>query len=162
MPHADPGEHVIEQGDLVVFDMGALNGGYCSDCTRTFAVGEIAGSAREAYELVRRAQEQALAAVAAGVRVGDVDAAARDLIEEAGRGEQFGHPTGHGVGLEVHEAPRIGSGGEEELLEGEVVTIEPGVYEAGAFGVRIEDLVVVESGGAVVLTGLGKELQIVD
>ena len=162
LPHAEPGEREIAAGDLVVFDMGAIVEGYCSDCTRTFAVGEPGPEAREVYELVLEAQAAALAAVRAGVACREVDAAARGLIEAAGHGERFGHGTGHGVGLEIHEAPRLNKRSTEALVEGDVVTVEPGIYLSGQFGVRIEDLVVVTADGHRNLSGLPKVLQIVD
>jgi Xaa-Pro aminopeptidase len=161
LPHAEPGERTIDKGDLVVFDMGALLDGYCSDGTRTFAVGEPSERAREAYEVVRDAQAAALNAVHAGIGGEELDRVARQLIEAAGHGERFGHGLGHGVGLEVHEAPRVSPRSEDVLEAGEVVTIEPGVYLPGELGVRIEDLVVVEEGGCRNLSGLPKELQIV-
>lgn len=161
LPHAEPGERQIGQGELVVFDMGAKLDGYCSDGTRTFAAGEPSEQAREVYELVREAQGAALVAVRAGVGGEALDAVAREPIAAVGHGEHFGHGLGHGVGLEVHEAPRVSPRSEDVLEPGEVVTIEPGVYLPGEFGVRIEDLVVVEQDGCRNLSGLGKELQIV-
>jgi Xaa-Pro aminopeptidase len=162
LPHAEPGEREIGRGELVVFDMGAKLGGYCSDGTRTFATGEPGERAREAYEIVRKAQEAALAAVRTGVRAEDVDAAAREPIAAAGHGERFGHGLGHGVGLEVHEEPRVSQRSEDVLETGEVVTIEPGIYLPGELGVRIEDLVVVSEEGCRNLSGLPKQLQLVD
>jgi Xaa-Pro aminopeptidase len=157
-PHAEPREVEIEPNTLVVVDMGAKVDGYCSDCTRTFATGELDGGAAEVYELVRSAQAAALEAVRAGAGCRDVDAVARDLIEEAGHGEHFGHGLGHGVGLEVHEAPRLAKTAEGELRTGNTVTVEPGVYVPGELGVRIEDLVAVTEDGSEVLTGFPKEL----
>jgi Xaa-Pro aminopeptidase len=162
LPHAEPGERKIGSGELVVFDMGALLDGYCSDCTRTFATGDPADDAREAYELVARAQTAALDAIRPGASGKEVDAVPRELISEAGHGDRFGHGTGHGVGLEVHEGPRLATTSEDDLAEGNVVTVEPGVYVPGRFGVRIEDLVVVTAEGHRNLTGLPKDLQIVD
>jgi len=162
LPHAEPGEREIGSSELVVFDMGAKLDGYCSDGTRTFAVGEPGERAREVYETVREAQAAALDAVAAGVGGEQLDGVARKVIDAAGHGDRFGHGLGHGVGLEVHEAPRVSPRSEDVLGAGEVVTIEPGVYVPGAFGVRIEDLVVVGEGGARNLSGLPKELQLVD
>jgi Xaa-Pro aminopeptidase len=162
LPHAEPGEREIGRGELVVFDMGALLDGYCSDCTRTYATGELDDEAGEVYELVREAQAAALEAVRAGAGGREVDAVPRELIAAAGHGERFGHGTGHGVGLEVHEGPRLAASSEDELREANVVTVEPGVYLPGRFGVRIEDLVVVTADGHRNLSGLPKELQIVD
>jgi Xaa-Pro aminopeptidase len=162
LPHAEPGEREIGAGELVVFDMGAQLDGYCSDCTRTYATGEVDGEAREAYELVLRAQQAALEAVRAGATGKEVDAVPRELISEAGYGDHFGHGTGHGVGMEVHEGPRLATTSEDELAENSVVTVEPGVYLPGRFGIRIEDLVVVTADGHRNLSGLPKELTVVD
>ncbi len=161
LPHAEPGEREIGEGEMVVFDMGAMLDGYCSDGTRTFAVGEPGERAREVYEVVRGAQQAALDAVRAGIGGEALDEVAREPIEAAGHGERFGHGLGHGVGLEVHEAPRVSRRSEDVLEAGEVVTIEPGVYLPGELGVRIEDLVVVTEEGHDNLSGLPKELQIV-
>jgi Xaa-Pro aminopeptidase len=158
LPHAEPRDVEIEAGTLVVVDFGALLDGYCSDCTRTFATGEIANGARAIYDLVQRAQAEALAAVAPGASCKAVDAIARAMIEEAGHGEDFGHGLGHGVGLEVHEEPRLTSNADGELVPGNVVSVEPGVYVAGEVGVRIEDLVAVTADGHEVLSGLPKAL----
>ncbi len=162
LPHAEPGEREIGRGELVVFDMGAKLDRYCSDGTRTFATGEPGERAREVYEVVREAQAAALAAVGAGVKAEDVDTIAREPIAAAGHGERFGHGLGHGVGLEVHEEPRVSQRSEDVLAAGEVVTIEPGIYLPGELGVRIEDLVVVSTDGHRNLSGLPKELQLVD
>jgi Xaa-Pro aminopeptidase len=162
LPHAEPGEREIGPGELVVFDMGAKLGGYCSDGTRTFATGEPGERAREVYELVREAQEAALEAVRADTRADDVDSVARERIAAAGYGERFGHGLGHGVGLEVHEGPRVSQRSEDVLAAGEVVTVEPGVYLPGELGVRIEDLVVVTDEGHRNFSSLSKTLQIVD
>jgi Xaa-Pro aminopeptidase len=162
LPHAEPGSRKIGKGELVVFDMGAKLDRYCSDGTRTFAIGEPGDRAREIYELVRGAQAAALEAVRPGARGEDVDGVARTVIEEAGHGERFGHGLGHGVGLEVHEAPRLSRRSDDVLEPGEVVTVEPGVYVAGELGVRIEDLVVVTEDGFRNLSGLPKELQLVE
>jgi len=162
MPHAEPGEREISGGDMVIFDMGVQLDGYCSDCTRTFAVGKPPGEAVEIYELVRKAQETGLKAVAAGKSAREVDAAARTIIADANHGDHFGHGLGHGVGLEVHEAPRLSQRSEDTLESGEVVTVEPGVYVPAQLGVRIEDLVVVTGGGHENLSGLPKELRVVE
>ena len=162
LPHAEPGEREIGRGELVVFDMGAKLDGYCSDGTRTFAAGELGEKARGVYEVVREAQAAALAAVGAGVTGEAVDGVAREVIDAAGFGELFGHGLGHGVGLEVHEAPRLSQRSEDVLEPGEVVTVEPGVYIPGELGVRIEDLVVVTADGSRSLSGLPKQLQLVE
>jgi Xaa-Pro aminopeptidase len=162
LPHAEPGEREIGDGELVVFDMGASLDGYCSDGTRTFATGEPGERARQVYEAVRGAQLAALGAVRAGVGGEELDAVARERIEAAGHGDRFGHGLGHGVGLEVHEGPRVSPRSEDVLEVGEVVTIEPGIYLPGELGVRIEDLVVVGAEGCRNLSGLPKDLQIVD
>jgi Xaa-Pro aminopeptidase len=162
LPHAEPRDVEIPRGTLVVVDLGAQVDGYCSDCTRTMATGPLDDEAREAYELVLSAQQAALVAVHAGISCKGLDAVARAVIEAAGQGERFGHGLGHGVGLEVHEAPRLGRTAEGELRLGQVVTIEPGVYLPGQVGVRIEDLVVVGEDGPRVLTGFTKELVTVE
>jgi Xaa-Pro aminopeptidase len=158
LPHAVPRDVEIPRGTVVVIDQGARVDGYCSDCTRTFATGPLDDEAAAAYELVRRAQATALTAVRAGAACRDVDAVARDIIDAAGHAEHFGHGLGHGVGLEVHEGPRLGKTAEGELQVGSVVTVEPGVYLPGKVGVRIEDLVVVTDGEPEILTGFTKEL----
>ena len=158
LAHAVPRDVEIPGGTLVVIDMGAQVDGYCSDCTRTLATGPLEDGALEVYELVRRAQDEALRAVRAGASCKAVDAVARDIIAAAGHGERFGHGLGHGVGLEVHEAPRLAKTAEGELRAGNVVTVEPGVYVPGELGVRIEDLVVVTDGEPEVLTAFPKEL----
>ena len=162
LPHAEPGEREIASGELVVFDMGAELDGYCSDGTRTFATGEPGDEAREVYDLVVAAQLAALGAIRAGASGKDVDAVARKMIAEAGHGDHFGHGLGHGVGLEVHEGPRLATTSEDELRKGNAVTVEPGIYLPGRFGVRIEDLVVLSADGYRNLSGLPKEIQVVD
>jgi Xaa-Pro aminopeptidase len=164
LPHASPGSDPIEPGTLVTIDIGARLDGYCSDCTRTFAVGGPPDElGREIYDLVLRAQLAGLAAVQPGPTGQEVDAVARAVIEEAGYGERFGHGLGHGVGIEIHEGPRLSRrGADMALVAGHVVTVEPGVYLPGRVGVRIEDLVVVTAAGADVLSGFTKELVIAD
>ncbi len=161
LPHAEPGEREIGRGELVVFDMGAQLDGYCSDGTRTFATGDPGEEAIAVYEVVREAQLASLGAIRAGVKGEDVDKVARGAIDAAGHGDRFGHGLGHGVGLEVHEAPRLSLRSEDVLAAGEVVTVEPGIYLPGKLGVRIEDLVVVTEDGLRNLSSLPKELQIV-
>lgn len=161
-PHAEPGGREIGRGELVVFDMGAQLDGYCSDGTRTYATGEPGEEARAVYETVREAQGAALEAIRAGVKGEDVDKVARDIIDAAGHGDRFGHGLGHGVGLEVHEAPRLSLRADDVLAAGEVVTVEPGIYLPGNLGVRIEDLVVVTEDGLRNLSTLPKELQVVE
>jgi Xaa-Pro aminopeptidase len=162
LPHAEPRDVEIPAGTLVVVDAGARVDGYCSDCTRTFATGPLDDAALEVYELVRRAQREALAAARAGAARREVDGVARRIIEEAGHGEHFGHGLGHGVGLEIHEDPRLTRAAEGSLQAGNTVTIEPGVYLPGSFGVRIEDLVAIGADGPEVLTGFPKELVTVE
>ena len=157
-PHAVPGERVVQEGDLVLVDAGAVVDGYCSDCTRTYAVEDVSDSLREVYELVREAQQAGLDAVRPGVSGRDADAAARAVIADAGYGENFGHGLGHGLGLLVHEAPALRPESDEVLAAGHVVTVEPGIYLSGVAGVRIEDLVVVTDDGAEMLTSIPKEL----
>ncbi len=162
LPHAQPRDVQVRQGDLVVFDWGAYADGYCSDCTRTVAAGEPGPAAREAYELVLSAQLAGLDGVRAGGDGREIDLAAREIIEGAGHGEHFGHGLGHGVGLEIHESPRLSVRSTDILQTGEVVTVEPGIYLPGEFGIRIEDLVVVEPQGCRILTPLPKQLRLVD
>ena len=161
LPHAEPGEREIGSGELVVFDMGAQLDGYCSDGTRTFATGDPGEEAQEVYDLVLAAQLASLQAIRPGAAGKEVDALAREMISEAGHGDHFGHGLGHGVGLEVHEGPRLATTSEDELREGNAVTVEPGIYLPGSFGVRIEDLVIVTADGYRNLSGTSKELQIV-
>jgi Xaa-Pro aminopeptidase len=163
LPHAEPRAEEIPRDVLVTVDWGALHEGYCSDCTRTYATGEgISAQAREIYELVRRAQQRGLDGVRAGPSGKEVDALAREVIEQAGHGEHFGHGLGHGVGMEIHEGPRLSRTAPEEPLQvGNVVTVEPGVYLPGVLGVRIEELVVVGEDGCEILTGLPRELTVI-
>ena len=161
IPHAEPGEYVIAEGDLLTIDMGVELDYYLSDCTRTYAVGEPSDRAREIYQTVLDGQIASLGAVRAGVACSAVDSAGRDLITEAGFGPNFGHGTGHGVGMEIHEAPRVSQTATGDLRVGQVITIEPGIYLPGEMGVRIEDLVVVREDGYDNLSTLPKEMQIV-
>jgi Xaa-Pro aminopeptidase len=158
LPHAVPGTREIERSTLVVLDLGTLVGGYCSDCTRTFATGPSDAQMMDVYETVLAAQEAALALVRPGQDCREVHETARRVIGEAGYGEYFNHGTGHGVGIEMHEEPRFRNGFGGELQAGNVVTVEPGVYLPGRFGVRIEDLVLVTEDGHEVLTQFPKSL----
>jgi Xaa-Pro aminopeptidase len=163
LPHGMPRDVEVTPGQFVVIDWGARLEGYCSDCTRTvYAQGEPGAEEKEVYDLVLRAQLAGLEAIDAGVAARDVDGAARGLIEAAGHGEHFGHGLGHGVGLDIHEAPRLSQRSDATLEAGNVVTDEPGIYLPGRFGVRIEDLVVVTDEGCRILTGVSKELTTVE
>jgi Xaa-Pro aminopeptidase len=157
-PHHHPGGRALRPGDLVKLDLGAMVDGYCSDMTRTVVLGRASQRQRDLYELVRRAQSAGLAALRSGVTGAAVDRACREVVAEAGLGDAFSHPTGHGVGLEVHEAPRVRAGADGTIAAGTPVTVEPGVYLPGFGGVRIEDLAVVRPDGHEVLTTTSKEL----
>jgi Xaa-Pro aminopeptidase len=161
LAHAIPGQRRIVSGDLVVVDSGARVDGYCSDITRTFAVGEVPEELRHVYAIVLKAQLAALAALRPGVTGHDADAVAREVIEVAGYGDAFGHGTGHGVGLEIHERPRLGRRSRDILAPGMVFTVEPGIYLQDVGGVRIEDTVVLTEDGCRLLTLFPKDLIIV-
>lgn len=161
MPHAGVTDRVFRDGDFITLDFGCVYDGYCSDMTRTVAVGHVSGEQKEVYDIVLAAQAAAVKAVAAGARCSDVDAAARNIISEAGYGEAFGHALGHGVGVCVHEEPRLSSKSEQVLADGMVVTAEPGIYISGKFGVRIEDLLVINGENAVNLSDFQKDLMII-
>jgi Xaa-Pro aminopeptidase len=158
IPHHRPTGTQLRAGDLVKVDFGALVDGYHSDMTRTVVLGPAAGWQRELYELVAQAQRAGSAALAPGAEVSEVDAAARRVVEDAGRGEEFVHGLGHGVGLQIHEAPALARTGTGALAAGMAVTVEPGVYLEGRGGVRIEDTLVVRDGGPELLTRTTKEL----
>lgn len=158
LPHAQPRDVEIGRGELVVIDWGAELDGYCSDCTRTLATGDLPDATLEVYDLVRQAELAGLDAVTAGTGGREADTAAREVIAGAGHGEHFGHGLGHGVGLDIHEAPRLSQRSDSVLASGNVVTVEPGVYLPGEFGVRIEDLVVVTDTACTILTSVPKEL----
>jgi Xaa-Pro aminopeptidase len=161
LPHAAPTDAEIERDTLVTLDLGAVLDGYCSDCTRTWATGTLPDDLAEAYATTLEAQVAALDAVRPGPEGREVDGVARERIAAAGHGDHFGHGLGHGVGLEVHEAPRLARSGDTPLAAGNVVTVEPGIYLPGRGGVRIEDLVVVTEDGRDVLSGTSKELRTV-
>jgi len=162
LPHAQPRDVEIGRGELVVIDWGAEVDGYCSDCTRTVATSDPDASTREVYELVLQAQLAGLEAVRAGASGRAVDAVARAVIDAGGYGDHYGHGLGHGVGLEIHEGPRLSQRSEDVLESGNAVTVEPGIYLPGQFGVRIEDLVVVTDDGCEILTAVRKHLISID
>jgi Xaa-Pro aminopeptidase len=161
LPHGRATQQKIPAAAFVVCDFGVILDGYCSDQTRTVWVGDASNAngkeARQAYQAVRQAQEAAIAAVRPGVNVAEVDTAAREVLRKAGLAKYFTHSTGHGVGLEIHETPRVAPGQKEVLKPGMVITIEPGVYFPGKWGIRIEDMVAVTEGGCEVLTPTSKE-----
>jgi Xaa-Pro aminopeptidase len=158
IPHHSPGSRALERGDLVVIDCGARYGGYHADMTRTVCLGPPEPWQREIYDLVAEAQLAGIAAAWPGAEAGDVDAAARDIISAAGHGDHFGHGLGHGVGLEVHEAPMLGPGRTGKLDELVPVTVEPGIYLPGKGGVRVEDTIVVRAAGPVTLITTTRDL----
>lgn len=159
-PHAEASDRVIREGDFITMDFGATFNDYCSDMTRTVAVGSVSEKQRGVYEIVKNAQQVALNQIRAGMTGREADAIARDLIAGAGYGDAFGHSLGHSVGVEIHELPAFAPGYTAEIPENAVVTVEPGIYLAGEFGVRIEDLVVVKRDGAEDLTRSTKNLLI--
>ncbi|MBQ8184005.1 MAG: aminopeptidase P family protein [Clostridia bacterium] len=158
MPHGVPDDSVVKNGDFVTMDFGAVYNGYHSDMTRTVAVGEVSQKQREIYETVLEAQKAALGVLKSGVECSFADKAARDVIIKAGYGDYFGHATGHGVGIEIHESPNLSPRSENKLESGNVVTVEPGIYLPDEFGVRIEDMAVIEKDGCINLTNAPKEL----
>ena len=158
MPHARPSSAHFKSGELIVIDTGCVVEGYASDQTRTVGLGKISGEARELYRIVKEAQELGIASARCGMVAKDLDAVVRRYISDHGYAEEFGHGLGHGVGLNVHEEPRISSKGEHQLRENMVFTIEPGIYLSGKFGVRIEDTVVMDPYGATPLQQFTKEL----
>lgn len=159
LPHAVPSDRRIERGDLVTLDFGCVVDGYCSDITRTVAIGDPDAKSRDLYALVLRAQLAAMEAIQPGVEAREVDRVARDIISEAGYGDYFGHGLGHGLGMNVHEEfPRLSPRGEVVLQPGMVSSVEPGIYIPGWGGIRIEDLVVVTETGCRILTQSSKEL----
>jgi Xaa-Pro aminopeptidase len=158
LPHGRATEARLPRRGFLTLDFGVILKGYCSDMTRTVYLGKPKANERNAYEAVLEAQEAGVAAVGSGVSCGEVDEAARGVLRGAGLAEAFTHSTGHGVGLEIHEAPRLGVGQTTRLLPGMVVTIEPGVYLTGQFGIRIEDMVAVTRTGGQVLTPSPKAL----
>lgn len=159
LPHGIPSDKPIQRGEFITMDFGAVVDGYHSDMTRTVALGAVSDEQRAVYETVLRAQTAALAVLRDGLSCVEGDAAARHLIEQAGYGAYFGHSTGHGVGVEIHEEPRLSpNAGTAALRAGQVVTVEPGIYLPGRFGVRIEDMAVITADGCEDLTSAPKEL----
>lgn len=161
LPHGQPSDRPLKSGDIILMDFGCLQNGYCSDLTRTCVFDTIPGAwFEQIYEVTLRAQRAAVAAVCAGIPCKEIDAVARGIITEAGFGPEFGHGLGHGVGIEIHEGPRLNAESESTLEEGMVVTVEPGIYLPGRGGVRIEDLVVVTKDGCTVLTRTETDLKV--
>ena len=158
MPHGVPSDKKIERGDFITLDYGAVVDGYHSDMTRTVAVGEVSSKQAEVYETVLTAQKKSLEILRAGVSCKAADAAARDIINNAGYGSYFGHGTGHGVGIEIHEEPRVSPKSESILMAGDIVTVEPGIYLPSEFGVRIEDMAFITENGSENLTKSPKNL----
>lgn len=158
MPHGVASDKVIEKGDLLTLDFGCVLDGYCSDMTRTVAVGSISDWQKEIYDVVLTAQKIALSELKAGKKCADIDAVARDIIKSAGYGEHFGHSLGHSVGIEIHESPNLSPKSTDTVEEGNVLTVEPGIYIDGMGGVRIEDVAVIVNGEAVNITHSPKEL----
>jgi Xaa-Pro aminopeptidase len=159
LPHACPGQRKVKRGSAILLDWGACVGGYCSDLTRMIFVDTIPRKIREIYGIVLEAQLRAISAIRPGERMCDVDAVARDHITEAGFGKEFNHGLGHGLGMEVHEAPSLSWRSKEKLEAGMIVTVEPGIYLPGVGGVRIEDEILVTPTGRRVLSRLSKTLE---
>ncbi|MGB0088453.1 Xaa-Pro aminopeptidase. Metallo peptidase. MEROPS family M24B [Planifilum fulgidum] len=162
LPHGTPGSRKLSPGDLVLFDLGVIVDGYCSDITRTVAYRQIDDQCRQIYETVLRAQQAALGRCSPGIPISEVDQAARKVITAAGYGDRFPHRVGHGLGLEVHEFPSMSASNDQTLREGMTFTVEPGIYIPGKGGVRIEDDVVITRDGCEILTKFPKELRVVE
>jgi Xaa-Pro aminopeptidase len=158
LPHGHATDTRLPKRGFLTLDFGIIHDGYCSDMTRTVYFGSPRPDERHAYQAVLEAQEAAVAAVSAGTQCGDVDEAARSVLRNAGLAEAFTHSTGHGVGLEIHETPRVGANQTTRLQAGMVITVEPGIYLEGRFGIRIEDMVAVTRAGGEVLTPAPKAL----
>ena len=158
LPHGVPGDRVIQRGDFVTMDFGCLKDGYCSDMTRTVAIGEASDEMRNVYDIVLQAQLAGIAVARAGIPGKEIDAAARKVITEAGYGPYFGHGFGHSLGLDIHESPSANLRGEEPMPVGAVCSAEPGIYLPGRFGVRIEDVMILREKGCEVITKAPKKL----
>lgn len=158
LPHGVPGDEIIHAGDFITMDFGSLKDGYCSDMTRTVAVGSATEEMKNVYATVLEAQLAGIAAAKAGIPGREIDSAARKVIEDAGYGKYFGHGFGHSLGLEIHEAPNASPGGTAPMPVGAVISAEPGIYLPGRFGVRIEDVMILEENGCRVITKAPKEL----
>jgi Xaa-Pro aminopeptidase len=159
LPHAVPGRTRLKAGKPILIDCGCRADGYCSDLTRVVSIGQMPRKIEEIYNVVLEAQQAAIDAIEPGKSLQEIDAVARDIITDAGYGEQFGHSLGHGIGLEIHEQPTLSKRSEGELVAGHVVTVEPGIYLPGVGGVRIEDDVLVTEKGRRVLSSLPKDLE---
>ena len=158
MPHGVPDDTIVKDGDFITMDFGAVYKGYHSDMTRTVAVGNVSDKQKKIYDIVLKAQENALSVLKSGLSCAEADKAAREIIEDAGYGDYFGHGTGHGVGVEIHEEPSLSPRSKQTLKEGDVVTVEPGIYLPSEFGVRIEDMALITKDGYENLTSAPKEL----
>ena len=161
MPHGVAGDRVIREGDFVTMDFGVLYGGYCSDTTRTFAVGFATEEMKQVYNVVLEAQKTAIAMTRAGVTGSEIDGAARKVITDAGYGPYFSHSYGHSLGLEIHENPGIHGNNKEPLPAGVVASAEPGIYIPGKFGVRIEDVTILREDGCEDITGITRDLLVI-
>ena len=161
LPHGRPSSKKIKRGELITLDFGCFYNGYCSDLTRTVAVGKLSGETRKVYGIVLDAQLKAIDCAQSGVEAKDLDRIARSHIHSKGYGKYFGHGLGHGIGLQIHEFPRVSARSTHTLQTGNVITVEPGIYLPGKFGVRIEDDIVIRDGRCDVLTAAPKSLMIV-
>jgi len=161
MPHGVPNTDIIHNNSFVTLDFGCTYRGYCSDMTRTFGIGSVSDEMKQVYEIVLKAQNECCNAIKAGMLGSEIDAIARNIIESEGYGEYFGHGTGHGTGLEIHENPRYSPSYDKPILENSIVSIEPGIYLPGKFGVRIEDLALVTKNGILNFVTAPKELLII-
>ena len=160
MPHGVPSDAVVREGDFITMDFGCIKDGYCSDMTRTVAVGYATDEMKNVYDIVLRAQLAGIARAAAGVTGAEIDGAARKVISDAGYGEYFGHSFGHSLGLYIHESPSASPSVKTPMPEGAVISAEPGIYLPGKFGVRIEDVLILREGGCEVITKAAKQLLI--